>query len=160
MQVLGVLVEEWLAAVTAGEVFWQGLGTFSLYTQRRMPGFPGYSRVMFRPSEQLFAVLNPNDPIPVRDGEVRAWTSDPARAARIASLVAEAIVEQGELKVPELGSFWKERRKTTAEDFAYVLFRSDPEVLRRLNPNDKAWEAAMAIEWPNGVAEEQPRGES
>jgi len=143
------LIEALLAVIATGRGSWPDVGVFGSYKRPRMPGFAGFTRVQFWPSEHLFRRLNDGDAPPVIE-TAPPFPPDEAFAARIARSIDAELVARGEVSVPGLGLFGVQKRKTTAEDQYTVVFHAAPEILRRLNPKDADYEAALASEWPGG----------
>lgn len=149
------LIEALLAAIATDRAGWPDVGVFGLHKRPRIPGFPGFTRVQFWPSEHLFRRLNDGD-VPPKVETAPPFPPDEAFAARIARSIEAELVERGEVTVPGLGLFGVEKRKTTAEDQYTVVFRAEPALLRRLNPKDADYEAAVASEWPGGPPVRKP----
>ena len=153
------LISDLLGAVANGRVLWPDVGVFGLHTRKRMPGFPGYSRLQFWPSEHLFRSLNDGDTLPTYESAPPLAT-EPVFAARIAATITEELMKRGEVSIPGFGMFGVEKRKTTEDDQYTAVFRSSPDLLRRLNAADRDYEAALATEWPGGPPTPTPPMES
>ena len=156
---LDQLITDLLGAAANGRVLWPDVGVFGLHTRKRMPGFPGYTRLQFWPSEHLYRRLNNGDSLPAYES-ASPLATEPVFAARIAATISEELVKRGEVSVPGLGMFGVEKRKTTEDDQYTAVFRSSPDLLRRLNPADRDYEAALATEWPGGPPTQPPSMES
>ncbi len=149
MEALSRLIEDLLAAVATRRAAWPDVGVFGLHTRKRMPGFPAFTRVQYWPSEHLYRALNDGESPPQVE-EAEPFPTSVVDAARLAGALADELAARGEARVAGLGLFGVEKRKRTDGDGYTVVFRADPALLRRLNPTDAAWEAAVAAEWPAG----------
>ena len=159
MNPLDQLIADLLAGVANGRVAWPDVGVFGLHTRKRMPGFPGYTRLQYWPSEHLFRTLNNGDSLPTYE-TAPPLATDAAFAARVAVTLADELKTRGEVSVPGLGRFGVDKRKTTEDDQYTVVFRSSPDLLRRLNPADRDYEAAVSTEWPEGPPTASAAGEA
>jgi hypothetical protein len=155
MDALNRLIDDLLSAVANGRASWPDVGVFGLQSRKRMPGFPGFTRVQYWPAEHLYRLLNNGDDPPAVES-APPFPTDPGVAAKAARAIADELVARGEVKVPGFGHFGVEKRKTTGPDWYTVAFRADPVLLRRLNPADASYDAAVAVEWPNGLPTSPP----
>jgi hypothetical protein len=148
------------ALITATEkepAFWPDLGVFSRQSRRNMPGLPGHCRLQFRPSAHLFRLVNDGDEAPVADEGSAEWSPDQKLVQRTADVVGDELCRAGEVTVPNLGTFGVQTRKTSVDDYQYwVDFRAAPDLIRKLNPKDKNYEAALMLDWPAGPPESDP----
>ena len=153
---LGDIVRALLTRVAEGEVLWPHLGVFSLQVRKGMPGFPGFTRIQFRPAEELFRILNEGREPPASDTGITDWYPDPDRVRRTADIVRDELYRVSEVTVPELGTFGVSRRKLSKTDeYNWVAFRPDVSLLRSLNAKERNFQAAMNVDYPDGIPESQ-----
>ena len=153
-RMLDRIVDALIVGAEAGRVLWPDLGVFSMQVHRNMPGLPGHRRLMFRPASYLFCVVNETADSPIEDDGATDWCDDDATLKRTADIIGSELVRAGEVAVPALGTFGVQKRKTsTVTDQYWVEFRAAPEVIRKLNPKDRNYEASLKVDWPDGITE-------
>lgn len=151
---LSSVVDALIAATEEARALWPELGVFSQQARANMPGLPGYRQLQFRPSRSLFCLVNDGLEGHMEDEGAVDWWGDAGLIQRTTDVVCSELLRAGEVTVPGLGTFGVQMRKTSADSSQYwVSFRAEPSVIRRLNPKDRNYAAALKLEWPEGVPE-------